>query len=390
VTEIHELLQELADTPAPPSSFGAEQTFAAGRQRRRRRRTVLSVIAAAVAVALVGGGTAVATIGRGAEPQPAESATTRPDPRPGAASPGTIVQLIQAADAQHLYLAYMHCTGSACTKTLFDLVGSDDGGRSWSTRAEGLGAYSLQTAGAGQLVSVAGTKVLGSTDGGRTWAELTVDTGSAASLPEGGTLTCRATGGERPCQLSVVKLAERRVVPLAAQPPIATGPQAVQSFPGGRIWAYGNDPVTGSTAVASSVDGGQHWSAKAFDHASGLSTVDGRTVYVTTEDRVYRFDGGGWTVMDAADMPAGVAPRWSYVAADGSIIVCTTAARSDDTQYWKSDGKGPFSRVQPAGLPDRVREVRRTPGGWYYTSQVGTHEQHIFGSTDGLRWERIF
>jgi hypothetical protein len=390
VTEIQELLQELAETPAPPSSFDAEQTFAAGRQHRRRRRTALTAMAAAVAVAVVGGGTAVATIGHGAGPQPAGGPTTRPDPRPDATYPNTILQGFRAADAQHLYLTYLHCTATPCNKLLMDLIGSDDGGQTWSTRAERVPAYAAQAMGAGQLVSGTGTKVLGSTDGGRNWTELTVDAGSAAALPDGGTLVCRATGGERPCQLSVVRLAEHRVVPLAAQPPIDAAPDLVYSFPGGRIWVGGTDPVTGAATVANSMDGGRHWSAKTFDTMPWLSTVDGQTVYATTQNRVYRFDAARWSTMDAADVPKGIAPRWSYVAADGSITVSTTLTQSGTTQYWRSDGKGPFSRTHPAGLPDRVSPIRRTPDGWYYTSQINTTEQHIFGSTDGLHWERIF
>jgi hypothetical protein len=68
MTDLRELLKQVADGPAPPSRLSASEVFAAGRRRRWSRRVTLGGVAAAVALAATAAGTAVVPAGSSGPP----------------------------------------------------------------------------------------------------------------------------------------------------------------------------------------------------------------------------------------------------------------------------------------------------------------------------------
>jgi len=143
MTDLRELLKQAAEGPAPASRLAADELYAAGR-RRHRRRGILAGSAAAAAVLAVVAGLSAADhlVAQSQQGQPADrqDPVVRQDPRPGRSGPGAVIQWAGTADYQHIYLAYLHCERSSCRKDSFDLVGSDDGGRTWSDRATDMRA----------------------------------------------------------------------------------------------------------------------------------------------------------------------------------------------------------------------------------------------------------
>jgi hypothetical protein len=383
VTELHELFNELADGPAPPSSFDAEQTFRTGRRRRYRRRGAL-IAATALAAAVAAGMGAVASTDRPNTPTPAADASARSEPRPDATSPDNIVQWAGAADARHLYLAYLHCTGTPCRKDAFDLVGSDDGGHTWTTRVEAIQVFDWHVVGAGALIGTDAHGLVASTDGGRTWSALSTGSEPAGWVPQDGIVACRPAGERQSCQLSTVNLADRRVAPLAVQPPVAADPAGVQDV-GGRILVAGTDPATGTAALATSTDRGRGWTVEHFGGAADgtptVATAEDGPVYVSVGQTVYR-DGRR---LDTTDLPGGRTPNWSFVAADGTDVICVSGAAC---RFWAPGPDGHYRPLVLDGLPAQVALIRRAPDGSYYTHGSGP-DQGLYLSPDGLHWSRV-
>jgi hypothetical protein len=412
--DLRELLGELADGPAPASTAGAERAFAAGRRRHHRRRRIVAGAASALAVAaLLGAGTVAAGWLRPDDRPPATGGPTGDaDPRPGVASPGDRIQWAFATDATHLYLVYIDCSGTPCRKESFDLVGSDDGGRTWATRARGLPLTDWSLPGAGPLVGTdktTGADVVG-LDGGRTWVELAAGTGPVTALPAGAAAACRALGNAPACTLVALDPAARRRMPLATQPPLLLEAGTEVLDVAGALWVTGRDPATGRPAAAVSADRGSTWSAHTFAAPAGctpsrcdppgLATADGLTVYATVQDTATRqravfrrAAAGGWQPVDATAVPAGGPERqWSYVARDGRHVICETADRGrevSECRFWAAPAAGGgYRQVTLDGLPGTVGPVRRAADGWYYTVSHGK-ESVLYGSADGLRWSAI-
>jgi hypothetical protein len=412
MTDLGDLLAELAEGPAPSSSLTAEHLYRAGRRRYRRRRKGVIAAAATAFVAFVSVTTTVAVAterhDQGAGIRGAAGA--RPDPRPGKTSPADIVQWAGAADAQHLYLGYLSCADQ-CRKDAFDLVGSDDGGRTWTLRAANLRAFGWQVLGKDTVITNgyggSGSGLL-STDGGRTWSALDVRTTPVAAVPVSGATVCRLHDERGPCTLYAVDPDARTVAPLARQPAIADLSTPVLDA-GGRLWVTGADRATGLPAVASSADRGATWSTYVFADRSGcvqhrcdqpqVAALDGRTAYVTFLDRVARrwaayraVDGTGWQPLGTAGLPYSDTTGWSFVAADGSHVICAYLVRRDGSaacEYWAVPPAGTaYQRVDLDGLPGGVGGVGSTRDGWFFTR--GPDARHmLYGSTDGRHWSLV-
>lgn len=412
MTDLRELLRQAAQRPAPASPLVADELFAAGRRRHRRRRVTAGSAAAflAVAAALTVTGTLTAKPGHDGSAADDGVSAVRQQPRPGVSGPGAIIQWAGATDADHLYLAYLHCDRLACHKGSFDLVGSDDGGHTWSDRASGLAADGWRVVGPGTVLAMRESTIehpLVSVDGGRTWSGLTV-VPATKMVPDGGTLICHSASTQAPCRLFAVDPGAGLLAPLSGQPALTLQPSSSIVDAVGRLWVSGTDRASVRPAVAVSLDRGRTWSAHVFTglpacatpscDAPALATADGRTVYATMSDTagqrrvVYRSDDGrAWSRVDAGDVPYGRGAGWSFVASDGSHIICVLGRRGqrvDRCDFRAAKGGAGYRRIELPGLPAAVGEVRRTPDGWYYTvSYAPTYA--LFGSSDGLHWSRI-
>jgi photosystem II stability/assembly factor-like uncharacterized protein len=413
MTDLHELLQQAAEGPAPASPLAADELFAEGRRRhRRRRRMVVGGAIAAAVLATVGTLTATSTLTalpRQEEP-PADRgpSVVRQEPRPGVSGPGAIIQWAGAADAEHVYLAYIHCGGSPCRKDSFDLVGSDDGGHTWSDRTTGLAVTDWRVIGPGTLLATRRStmELLTSVDGGRTWSELATRS-SVKAVPDGGELICRFANGDSPCRLHAVDPRAGWLAPLSTQQPLRLDQFTSIVDVGGRLWLTGTNRATGRPAVAVSVDRGRTWSTHAFTEpqacssacgAPSLATADGKTVYVMIGDTamlqrfVYRSnDGQSWSRLDTGNVPYGREPGWSFVASDGSHVICAIGQRGQDVDECQfraaRDGTG-YQRAELDGLPTPVHQVERAPDGWFYAVSYAPTSA-LYGSRDGLHWSRV-
>jgi hypothetical protein len=414
MTDLRELLEQAAGGPAPASGLAADELFAAGRRRHRRRRVMAGGAVAAVVVLAVVGALTATSIPAAQPPQggsPADRGTSvvRQEPRPGVNGPAATIQWAGAADAEHIYLAYLHCASTPCSKDSFDLVGSDDGGHTWSDRVTDLAADDWQVVGPGTLLATkpSTSQRLASVDGGRTWSGLAA--GAATDVvPDGGALVCQSPQRQGPCRLYAVDPSAGRLAPLSAQPALKFdhAPSIVDA--GGRLWVTGTPRAGGRPTVAVSADRGRTWSPHVFDELAActtqscaapvLATADGKTVYVTVPDPaereriVYRSNNGGpWSRLDTGDVPHGEAAGWSFVAADGSHVICAMDRRRqdlDECQFRAAKGGDGYQRTRLDGLPALVGDVSRTPDGWYYAVSYGPAST-LYGSRDGLHWSRI-
>jgi hypothetical protein len=411
---LRDLLEQAADGPAPASGLAADDLFAAGRRRHRRRRIVAGGAVAVAAVLAIVGALSAASIPAARPPQggsPADRQTSvvRQEPRPGVQGPGAIIQWAGAADAKDVYLAYIHCSGTPCRKDSFDVVGSDDGGHTWSDRVIGLAAHDWQVIGPGTLLATRGSTMerLVSVDGGRTWSGLAVRS-AIDVVPDGGALICHSARQQEPCRLYAVDPSAARMAPLSAQPPLRLDQPASIMDVNGRLWVTGTDRASRRPAVAVSADRGRTWSSHVFDElasctsqscpAPALATADGRTVYVMVPDPAERErivyqtkDAHSWSRLDTGDVPYGRGMGWSFVAADGSHVICALGPRGrdvDECQFRAGMGGDGYQPAQLDGLPTPVRDVNRTPDGWYYTVSYGPTNS-LYGSRDGLHWSPL-
>jgi hypothetical protein len=427
MTRLRELFEEAANLPAPPSWSTADEVYAAGRRRRRRRSAaaVASCAVLAVVVALVTAGVAQ-MITR--EPFGGEAATA--DARlPG---PGTLphvgerIQWAGAADAQHLYLGLStssSCTAAPCAKTVLQLVGSGDGGRTWSDRGAPINVASVAVLGNNRLVAavLAGTPgsstrtLQVSTDGGRSW-QPTGRGSPVLAVPAGSVAVCWPDGdGSRQaeslgCAVQALDPVSRRLARLMAQPPLTFDEDLLIEESAGKLWVPGVDPATGRPGVAASANGGRTWSTRVFADAPAcaaesctaplVATGAGGAAYaVVTGERaqaVYRHSSGlgadGWQRLTGAgrvpyERPGGA---FSFVTADGTHVLGQIAAQRgngvDDYRFWanRSDAYEP---VELDGLPATVYAIRRTTDGWFYTHSYT--DGVLYGSDDGWHWSPL-
>jgi hypothetical protein len=361
----------------------------------------VTAAAATVLAAVTAGGIAVAAAALPLASKPVDPAAspTRPGP------PGGLTQWTGAADARHLYVAYTACPDGSCPKWIVRLVGSDDGGRTWTQRNDRVNLLGLEVLGPTVLVQngPAPSSPRLSTDGGRTWRTATFQ---ATPRPAGGVLYCAPTRDEAGCELTVLDPTAGTYAPLATPPALAMSVAGTVDTVGGTAWMAGT--VNGRPAVAVSRDAGRTWSTHPFSEPAGcgdhlcppadLATVDGRTAYAVATDpaqrrrvvyrggadgRWRRIDGAAKVPYDDHGSPA------SFVLPDGTHVMQQTLSDRprDRVRFWAGDGDT-YRPIELDGLPDMVYPIRRTPDGWYFTHTYGDGGR-LYGSTDGVHWTPI-
>ncbi len=434
MTDLSELLEGLAETPAPPSRLRPADLYAQG--RRRHRRSVVTVAAAAgVGVATLVAGVALVTLDASpARPGPAGQSSPSGQTSPtGQTSPsGQAVRSYHGAvdaaagsDADHLYAIVLDCTAAATTPPEWldcrrDLVRSGDAGKTWQVRSRDIGAFDsirltavtadIVVARAEKLVSagrLAESGIHVSVDGGQTWKLVEHQ---ATTTP-----AVAADGWVEPVYqlehgvLSATDPRLARSAPLAGAPPLKYAGTSLRTATG-SLWIDGADPASDRPAVAVSNDAGRSWATHVFTdipapvnstYSTGIATLDGRIGYAVSMTG-YGLDGGGrvwvhrtsdggqtWQRVD----PEGTAP-WSYgggrsYVTPGGAHVIADLGRDNRQAFWISrDGGARYARVTLDGLPeDRVGGgmPRPLPGGGY----LANTDDAVYVSTDGLQWRRV-
>ncbi|WP_433203177.1 hypothetical protein ACQP00_33675 [Dactylosporangium sp. CS-047395] len=335
-----DLTNELMDSVEQPGLAEIERRT----RRRRRRRALRGGLTGAAAVVAVVAGLALL------RPGPA------PAPEPAAPGDGT-VHWAGTGDAGHVYAIVQSC--ASCPA---ELLGSDDGGDTWTVRTSSVGT-ALVVRGPRTLSVTIGVDItMVSVDGGRTWQQVTLDPAPAAGVPDGGWLQCAdflalegpvAPTGET-CIPTVIDPAARTARPLA-DPPEAFAARSLVRLPAAAgWWLLGNRD--GEPAVAVSQDQGAHWVVtRPFGPVAGSAamsvtreSLDGRRAAWTvvwqdagsrSTSRQFTTDGGVlWSAQreDAVaplDLPpqavAGPDGRWTVTAGD-TIRITTDGVRYEE------------------------------------------------------------
>lgn len=292
--ELRDAFQFLVDGGVPrPDPY---QRLVNLRQRRdRMRRAVVGSVVVAATVATVGVGALVNRAGGGAVPTGGVTGTPAA-PRPFNDSG---VNNVVAAPANHLYATVRHCpnpTSSWLPRSkpgtsvyglvgcVTQLLGSDDGGYTWTVRVANtdvlLGSAVTATTllgyrqalppspspGKGFKLSDFKRIAVLSTDGGRHWRPVAFDSAPVASVQAGG-FAASLTPQGGPYKVYVVDVHTGRAAPLAAQPAFSGGsglqpdmvPTDMVPTPGPTLWAA----FAGSVAV--SRDAGRTWRTTTVD-----------------------------------------------------------------------------------------------------------------------------
>ncbi|MBE1487367.1 sialidase family protein [Plantactinospora soyae] len=421
MTGLRELFEEATQAP-PPSRLLADEVYTAGRRRLGRRRAALgggtlAVLVIAMTTAVVA---SVPETGPGPSPdeRAAPAAPAAPRTSPGVLPGSGRIQMIQAADAGHVYLALSTCAGGLC-KTRMQVVGSEDGGRTWTERGAPIHLGFLMALAPDVLLglvlpeppgSATPPSLMTSRDGGRSWQA--PETGPAVpALPSGSVAVCWpdpdvdpgrvVPAGTDPCTLRALDPESGRISPLASQPAlnmVETDRQSI-GMSAGRLWVPGFERGTGRSAVATSADGGRTWTEHVFvdeptcppdgcllpQVAVGpgpvgyavLSGAEARAVYRYTPEQ-------GWQRRTGVQqVPYALSDTGSYVTPDGSHVIYQLA-ENGNYQFWASRGAGADYRPgNLTGLPEHSGRVFRASDGWLYlrgADDIG------YGSTDGWRW----
>jgi photosystem II stability/assembly factor-like uncharacterized protein len=416
LTEFCDEVMELTRQP----EFPIIQRRAARRRLRRRAR-----LTAAVAGALV-----VAVGLTGAWPTGGQSAPPVATP-PDRLAPRNPIHWADTADADHLYAVVADCNGCEAR-----LVGSDDGGRTWTSRqatAYRKPAYAgyefsdIELRGPSTMEQTGWIPKSGhppvtivSTDGGRSWASVTVDSRPVATVPHGGWLESVSTDDGMAAELRVTDPATRTVHPLATPPPGVYVPNVVQTPDGTGLWVQGRDSTGMKAMVAVSRDRGITWLTHTFDLTDPafrvptvslnpspsqlaqrfrpqlFATVDvvtrnGTTVYAVLGDGQHQWsvrspDGGNnWTVLNSGDpLPRLlVADRPSFVRPDGTHVIQQQLDNDQFRAYVSADGGSRYVAIEAAGWPQAAVDL--TLDGRY----IARNWQTIYRSTDGQHWTTV-
>jgi hypothetical protein len=415
MTSLRERFEELADRDTPLSRLTYDDIrVAAGRRRWNR---AAAAVAGGLSVAVVAAAVVLST-GPRPESLPPGATVSPTDNNRNRYDDGGIFQAV-ATDADHLYAKQTRCpTPESCG---IDLVGSDDGGRTWTLRKRHGGLPGkLWSTPSGRLTLRDGSTVSTSVDGGRTWTTVTTRTDSTPvqTVADDGWLDCRFGEGPK-CLLAYTPDGASRA-PLANQPNLENvGVFDVPAAAG--LWVVGDDPATGRKSISTSHDSGRTWSPTFVPGAElpgdrrvdyQLTTVDGRTAYLISRTlplapppdpspgtccnysgsmvRIDRTDDGGlsWRRVD----PRHTVPltwAWTYLAADGSHMV-QEADRS--TKWWRShDGGASYQpTAEVRGLPRELgfetgRAVIAVAPGVY----LAYNTEGVYRSADGFTWTRI-
>ncbi|GAA3754530.1 hypothetical protein GCM10022225_44140 [Plantactinospora mayteni] len=422
MTELRELFEDATEAP-PPTRLLADQVYAAGRRRRRRRAAAMAGTAFAVTACAVATAAVVAMPGTGSGPAPVDDqvASAAPTGAPGVLPHPGRIQWMRAADSRHLYLALSTCSGGPC-KTIWQLVGSDDGGRTWTERGTPAQYANALVLGPDLLLVDRTTEPLGgrpstlvaSRDGGRSWQA----TGTAPAVPAvapGSFAVCRpdpetesggtSIPGVEPCQVYAFDPVTNRVSPLTEQPAQILGDRQAIVESDGRLWAPGYDRESARPAIATSVDGGRSWSSHTFAEMAvcgayecpqvqisiGPGGVDYAVVTDTRGRAVYRHTvAEGWQRRPGADqVPYEPSNPGSFVTPDGSHVVyqASTGPRgpgSGEYRFWAARrGGASYQQVELRGLPPMFSPVLRARDGWLYARGDGDVS---YGSADGWTW----
>jgi hypothetical protein len=437
---LSDLFEETTSGGAPPSRVTAEDVYQRGLRRRRVTRAGLVTAPVAVlAAALVAVVTVVPSGGDKAVPTPAPSASASVDPnspvRPGYNFPlGTL-----GASGQHVYV-----TMPPCWNCGYQLLGSDDGGRTWSVRRTQIAALPhVLVAPGGGVVGFGFTDSIIdppqiSLDGGRTHtlARL-VDPIEGARSPDRVTYCGQLPGQQRPpsnepsantCDLITVDLRAGTFGLLKTQPDIAVN--RLYTGADATLWAAGSVARGGGRvmAVSRSDDGGRTWTRHEFAETAGTTGsvypivrtgADGTVVadFVYRDARgftrfIARLTDGSWQRLTGqpgdsalADPYGGRQVETTYVDGDGTHVVIIrevtaappapgSAAPEDlpvKTTAWAArKGETTYRRVDPPGnLPPYggtvVDHVTFVPGLGYLA--VGTDALWI--STDAKTWKKL-
>lgn len=415
MSELGDLFEETLGAP-PPSRLRAEEVYTAGRRRRRRRMAAggSALAVAVVAAGMVGATTLTAAGSGGADQEPPPAAATgtvtSSDGRPEARQ---IIQWSGAADRDHLYLSYFACLESPCgrSKSTVQLLGSDDGGRSWAERGRAINVINLAALGSGTLLAtsladapnrpgpastttstttagsgdaVDGAYLLSvSTDGGRTWSAA-LRPPPVDRVPPGGALLCWSE--RKPatsCTPYVFDPATRTLALLATQAPLATSGQIGEVLavrperprPGSPLRLAGTDLVTGRSTTATSTNDGRTWTSQELPglpacppngcESPELALGDQGTAYAVVrvparrQRLVYRATGTGpWQRVPAADTVPyddhGSTTR-SFVTGDGSLVLCELVSGERSGDRAGTSGGSPAEGGSGTGEVDRCR-----------------------------------
>ncbi|GGM25575.1 hypothetical protein ACFFX1_09735 [Dactylosporangium sucinum] len=411
MTGLRTRFEELADTAAPPTRLSADAVYVKAWRRHRRRRAV----AAAVVVAVVAG--------LGLAALRSEPDVVPPPPTQEGSGP---VLSAAATDAGHLYAGVRGCDGCPAK-----LLGSDDGGRTWTVRQEDFGDGQVDAPAPGVLLRTtetmgdetgqSGPKVIRhnhvSLDGGRTWRELVLVAEEVPAVPPQGWLQCAPYRLNERCRLVAVDPVAGRMAPLASQPDLVVGAVSDQPASPG-MWVTGTVPgIGGHPAVAFTPDRGRTWRVHAFDQPQvvhlAVASSDGRTGYAILSTRaddtdpaatasaglaarvLLTTDGGAtWRPVDPGhSLPIGggyYISEDTYVAADGTHVVLIRDDRGP--RWYVSSDQGQHYRAErPDGLPERPvvtglrAPVQSAVPGVYLMFDADA----VYRSADGRRWTRL-
>lgn len=365
------------------------------RWRRRVRRRLAGI--AAVIVGVVVAGSAVLVIGgSGTGTLPADESA---------------LSWIFAVDADHLYAVRPGCEG--CPE---ELLGSDDGGATWTRRTDRTDPSFRLTVGPRGALLVEGIRAPGasapthagdvsgtaiSADSGRTWTSVVDNPQPWPSLPAGAILSCGSGTG---CPLGAIDPQTGRNSPLPGQPP-ASGSRRTYSARG-TIWV---DPqVLSALSTSVSRDGGRTWSTESQTcqpAGCGLDYtltpgLDGSTVFrvrlanPTGEVAFLRSVDSGRTWQRFAVTGAPATSSYGgqaagIVAPDGSLIVAHFGGAGTDLETWiLGPGDTAPRTVQLTGLPEHL-------GGTLASALSGNADTGyllkgagytVYRSLDGLTW----
>ncbi|MFF5227800.1 hypothetical protein [Dactylosporangium sp. NPDC000521] len=431
MNQIRERFDEAAGA-APPSRLSADTVYMRAFQRRRRRAAGWTAAAAAAAVAAIAAATTLAPSGG----QPADPPAQTADGWPAGTRDGSIVS-IAAADAEHLYAKVNACGQGAQRQCTVNLVGSDDGGRTWTVRsADFAGDVSAPSPGVlAQTVEQQNTDPTGpqllhiplvSRDGGRNWQVVETVAGQVPKVPAGGWIICAPP--TRPadlCTMLAVDPVTARAT-LLANPPDIDVHDSVAVPSAGGLWVSGWERGgEHRPAVSVSHDSGGTWTTHVFGRGEAdvpvpdmfqypvVASVDGVTGYTiiplpdpadTTgmgptsaatagiKTLVYRTGDGGrsWQRVH----PAQSLPRVyyqegaAYVAANGAHVVIT---EQDPPQRWyaSTDGGQTYHPAKQPGLGTALlhtaykRVLAAGPGAY-----LAFDAEALYRSSDGLQWTR--
>jgi photosystem II stability/assembly factor-like uncharacterized protein len=426
--DLRAMLDELATDNEPPTQLSADGAYTAGRRRTRVRAVGGGTLGAAAVAGLV---VAVTTLvgPPGATPAPAASS----DAAPIAAAVNGI-SWVSAADAEHLYASVVRCPGgrpsAGCPE---QLLGSDDGGRTWTLRSATHVPTSAFFAGPSTLVgrdiSVWGgtgvpvknpAELIVSTDGGRNWQDMTDSTTPVASVPSGGFATCGPTAVEATertyrvrCTVYAVDPAARRAAPLANQPPLATiDPLTTVRSLGGRtagaaLWLTGSQGahVGNGLSVAVSRDGGRTWRTTAVDpgcsalselwHSAGATAKVICPAHNDGVPHAFRTDdyGATWHEMTLPRQLPHVDANEEYdirFTVDGGPLGLLFPADESGVRLWTlPDGSSSWVPVATTGLAPYAEAIENTPDGGY-VAYSGTRDSFTFyRSSDLHTWTAV-